>query len=101
MVSRKVSTQETMDSWRQQYQLENEDEALVKALELSRLEQQGSQRAQTQPTVEPLQTEFQRTTQALGPDLKSTLTSVFMLSMNLCTVYFQIVTLNALHFLFH
>lgn len=88
-----------MDSWRQQYQFENEDEALVKALELSRLEQQGSQ--QTQPTVEPRQTEFQRTTQALGPDLKSALTSVFMLSMTLRTVYFQIVTLNASYFIFH
>ena len=63
---------------------------LAKALELSHLEQQGSQRVQRQPTFE---TKFQRTARASGPEVKITLTSVSMLSMNLRTVYFQIVTL--------
>ena len=61
-------------------------------------DQQGNQRAQRQPTFE---TKFQRTARASGPEVKITLTLVSMLSMNLRTVYFQIVTLNALYFFFH
>ncbi|PFX16733.1 hypothetical protein AWC38_SpisGene18973 [Stylophora pistillata] len=57
-----------MNSWRQQHQIENEDEALAKALELSRLEPQGSQGAQRRSTVKLCQTEFKRTAQASGPD---------------------------------
>ncbi|PFX16734.1 Guanylate-binding protein 6 [Stylophora pistillata] len=57
-------------SWRQQYQIEDEDEALAKALELSSLEQQGSQGPQRRSTVEPCQTEFKRPAEASGPDFK-------------------------------
>ncbi|XP_022804568.1 guanylate-binding protein 6-like isoform X2 [Stylophora pistillata] len=59
-----------MDSWRQQHPIKNEDEALAKALELSLLEQQGSQGAQRRSTVKLCQTEVERTAQASGPDFK-------------------------------